>query len=212
MINGRIPASALGSVPGSNAGLLRLPAASYTAMHLESLRRSGISLHLIDGSIGRAYRSYARQVIARAFWCGQGKCGNAASPGTSNHGWGITIDTMTPAQRAMIDQFGARYGFSKSWSDASWEWWHIKYVDQGWRPRPDILKKLGKRQRAAAERLLYHRRERHREAGTGIGRRWRRQDRWVRFWYKRVQRLYHRASGERKQVLGQVLKDRNGYV
>lgn len=212
MVNGQIPSQLLAPIPGTNAGLLKPAALAYRAMHFRSLKVTGVSLHLIDGSIGRAYRNFARQVIARQFWCAQGKCGNAAEPGTSNHGLGTTVDLMTLEQRSAIDRVGEPFGFAKRWSDAPHEWWHIRWQDMGWKPRPDPLRKLGKRQRAAAERLLFHRRERKAEGRSGHGPRWRRHDRWVRFWLKRVERLHRRAGGERKAVLGRVLRDRDGNI
>lgn len=222
MGNGTIPAASLGPVPGSNAGLLKVAALSYTAMHFESIRRFRVPLTIIDGSIGRCYRNFARQVLARNMWCALGKCGNAAVPGTSNHGLGTTVDLMTLAQRQAIDAIGAFFGWAKRCSDASWEWWHVKFnpacTGAGWKPvppRPDPLRKLGKIQRATAERLLYHRRERLRELRHGgIGPRWHRQDRWVNFWYGRVERLWRRAQdgGVRKRVLRRVLDDRNGLI
>jgi hypothetical protein len=221
MGNGSIPAASLGPVPGSNAGLLKAAALSYTAMHYESVRRFGVSLAIIDGSIGRCYRSYARQVLARSYWCNLGKCGNAAIPGTSNHGLATTVDLMTAAQRAAVDKIGSFFGWAKACSDASWEWWHVKWnptcTGAGFvprPPRPDPLRKLGKRQRAAAERLLYHRAERAREARTTKGPRWHKHDRWVNYWYGRVERLWRRAEtgGDRKRVLRRVLDDRNGHI
>jgi hypothetical protein len=38
----------------------------------------------------------------------------------------------TKAMRAMIDRIGAKYGWSKQWSDAQSEWWHIKYEAGHW--------------------------------------------------------------------------------
>ena len=186
--NGQIPSSWLGNVPGSNAGLLKPAALSYTAMHYHSLKTTGVSLAIVDGAVGRTYRSYARQVMAKQIYGS-----NAATPGSSNHGYARAIDLMSTSQRSAIDRIGARYGFAKRCSDASWEWWHVVHnpgcTGASWKPappRPDPLRKLGKRQRAAAERLLWHRRERKREARTGKGRSWRRHDRMAGWWYKRV--------------------------
>lgn len=205
--NGCIPSSWLKSLPGSNSGLLKGYAYSYWAWHYESVRRFGVPLTLIDGQVGRTYRSYSRQVLAKRIYGS-----NAATPGTSNHGLGRAVDLMTQAQRTSSDRIGAQYGWLKAWSDASWEWWHLRGVKTMRPPRkPDPLRKLGKRQRAAAERLLYHRRERIREARSGKGRRWRRQNRYVKYWYARVDAMHRRADNQaRKKILGRVLRDRDG--
>jgi len=122
--NGRIPESALAPIPGSGPyggpKLRRDVAALYNALHQESMRRFGVSMALFESSVGQSYRSYARQVLAKQTY---GR--NAAPPGTSNHGLGINVDLESTRQRAVIDRIGAAYGFSKRWSDAAWEWWHI---------------------------------------------------------------------------------------
>lgn len=122
--NGRLPDSALARIPGSGPyggpKLRKDVAALYNALHAESMRRWGISMALHEGPVGQSYRSYQRQVLAKQVY---GK--NAAQPGTSNHGLGINVDLETRQQRWVIDQIGAKYGFSKRWSDASWEWWHV---------------------------------------------------------------------------------------
>ena len=104
-------------------------------------------------------------------------------------------------------------------SDASWEWWHIKHnpscTGARWRPqppRPDPLRKLGPKQKQASERLLYHRRERAREARTGKGKRYRKHDKWVDSYYGKVKKMHRRADGEKKRVLKKVLDDRNGRI
>ena len=126
---------------------------------------------------------------------------------------------MSTAQRSAIDRVGARYGFQKRCSDASWEWWHVVWnpgcTGATWKPappRPDPLRHLGKRQRAAADRLLYHRRERRREARTGKGRGWKAHDRMADRWYNRVAKLHKRAGGQRKKALKLVLDDRDGRI
>src|SRR5215217_823044 len=103
--NGYIPSSALARIPGSgpNGGPhLRTDAArAYNALHRYSVQRWGISMALNESSVGRAYRSYARQVLAKRTYGS-----NAAVPGTSNHGLGINVDLMTRQQRWVIDQVG----------------------------------------------------------------------------------------------------------
>jgi hypothetical protein len=205
--NGYIPSSWLKPLPGSNAGLIKGYAYAYWRWHYESLRRGGPPLTIIDGSVGRTYRSFVRQVLAKQIFGS-----NAATPGTSNHGLGKAVDLMTQAQRRASDLWGAPYGWLKAWSDAWWEWWHLRGV-KTMSPiaKPDPIKKLPVHMRGACYRLLYHRRLRIKEARSGRGPRWRRQNRYVEFWYKRVQGFHRRAKNSQyKQILGRVLNDRNG--
>ena len=118
--NGRLPASALSPIPGN--GQLRNDAArAYRAMAILASRR-GVSMVIIEGAVRRTYRPIAAQYLAKRIYGS-----NAATPGTSNHGWALAIDLMNMAQRRMIDKIGRAFGFAKAWSDASWEWWHIKW-------------------------------------------------------------------------------------
>ena len=132
--NGRLPDSSLARIPGSGPyggpRLRRDVARAYIAMHNESMVRYGISMALGEGAVGRAYRSYARQVLAKKIYGS-----NAATPGFSNHGWGINVDLMNRQQRWAVDKIGAKYGFAKRWSDASWEWWHITNKSGVWNGR-----------------------------------------------------------------------------
>lgn len=132
--NGRLPSSVLLGIPG-NGRLIRRAALCYTAMH-QRASKMGVSMALWESRMRRTYREYAAQVYARQYWCARGNCGNAAVPGTSNHGWGINVDLMSTAQRNMVDRIGATYGFSKRWSDAAWEWWHITWKNVGYNPPP----------------------------------------------------------------------------
>ena len=71
--------------------------------------------------------------------------------------------------RSWINAHGARYGWRKT--EAPSEWWHVNYVG-GYRPpkpKPNPLRHLNPKQRKASENLLYHRRERNREAQSGKG-------------------------------------------
>lgn len=132
--NGRLPASSLARIPGTGpygGPKLRKDAArAYNAMAREAMVRWGISMALHEGAVGRSYRSYARQVLAKRLYGS-----DAATPGYSNHGWAINVDLMTRQQRWVIDKIGHLYGFSKRWSDAAWEWWHITFKRNVWRGR-----------------------------------------------------------------------------
>jgi hypothetical protein len=83
-------------------------------------------LELLPSAYDCSYRDYDAQVYYwNLYQSGQGNL--AAYPGTSNHGWGTAVDADTPAMRDLIDEIGVKYGWSKSWSDAPTEWWHICY-------------------------------------------------------------------------------------
>lgn len=83
-----------------------------------------------------AFRPYHRQVYWRNYWCGLGSCGNAAVPGTSNHGLAIAVD-VPQFVRGYIDLHGKRFGYCKCWSDASHEWWHVLFNASAYgRPNP----------------------------------------------------------------------------
>lgn len=119
--NGRLPDSALAPIAGGR--LEKSAAAGFNAMNVESRKRYGVELRP-TGSMS-SYRTYAQQ---QYLWNVYQNGGNlAAIPGTSNHGWGLAVDFATPQMRSIVDQIGAQYGWSKSWSDAPSEWWHIKY-------------------------------------------------------------------------------------
>jgi len=104
-------------------------AAAWNAMAHYIHDRTGTWIQINGPDSG--YRSYARQVYWRNYWCGRGACQNAAVPGTSNHGWGLAVD-VPPYVRSLIDQYGHQFGWAKEWSDASWEPWHLKYRAGVW--------------------------------------------------------------------------------
>lgn len=194
--NGYVPARALKQLPGRNAGLLIAYAYSYWAWHYYSLQHGGPPLTIIDGAVGRTYRSLARQVLAKRTYGS-----NAAVPGTSNHGLARAVDLMTRAQRAASDRWGAQFGWLKAWSDAAWEWWHLRGVkEMGPTRLPDPLRALKGKDLRAAQRLLYHRREMASERRSGAGPRFRKQLKWSRFWKRKVgermNNLYTRGHGD----------------
>ena len=94
-------------------------------------------------------------------------------------------------------------------TEAFGEWWHVNYVG-GYRPPPSPLRHLGRKQRAASNRLMYHRRERAREARGGKGPRYRRHDKHVDHWRREVEGMADRAHGREERILRRVLRDRNG--
>jgi hypothetical protein len=124
--NGNLPQSALAPIyhPTLTLYLQTDAAAAWNACR-DYCKAQGMDIYP-SGPIS-AYRSYEEQVQAKAEYGS-----NAATPGTSNHGLGMAVDLDTTAMRAVIDKYGAQFGYSKSWSDASWEWWHILYKPGVW--------------------------------------------------------------------------------
>lgn len=102
-------------------------------MYLKA-RRVGVDLKIWEGPIRRTYRPLSAQWLA---WNSLPR-GQAAYPGTSNHGWGKAVDLMNWSQRRFIDRYGAPYGWQKRWSDAQHEWWHIKWAGFGIRAKGEI--------------------------------------------------------------------------
>jgi hypothetical protein len=119
--NGKLPPEQL--APIAQGQLATECAAGWNALNVEA-RARGVEL-LPTGSMS-SYRTYEQQVyLYEQYLNGTGNL--AAVPGTSNHGMGTAVDLATTEMRDMIDQIGAQYGWSKSWSDAQDEWWHICY-------------------------------------------------------------------------------------
>jgi LAS superfamily LD-carboxypeptidase LdcB len=85
---------------------------------------AGITIGITD-----SYRSYESQVelAGRKGLYSQG--GLAATPGTSNHGWGLAVDLdLNPAAQQWMRDNGWRYGFVE---DTPREPWHWAYRPQG---------------------------------------------------------------------------------
>lgn len=106
-------------------------AAAWNSMSLAAGERLPIN------GCDSAYRPYPRQVYWRTYWCNVGSCGNAAVPGTSNHGIGLAVD-VPQYVRGYIDLHGKRFGWCKCWSDAAHEWWHVKWSSAYHRPNPGL--------------------------------------------------------------------------
>jgi hypothetical protein len=98
-------------------------------MHAESVRRYNVGLQPFGPM--SSYRDLAQQqLLWNLYQSGRGNL--AAHPGTSNHGWGLAVDFATPRMRGIVDAIGDRFGWSKRWSDAPSEWWHVIYRPGIW--------------------------------------------------------------------------------
>jgi hypothetical protein len=194
--NGNLPPSQLTPVPPGR--LEKNAAAAWNA----GPGRAGCKL--LGPNSG--YRSYGMQVhYWNLYQSGQGNL--AARPGTSNHGWGRAVDLAQPWMRSWINAHGARYGWKKT--EAPSEWWHVNYVG-GYRPPPSPLRHLGPKQRAASNRLLYHRREANREAQSGKGPRYRKHVKHRNASRRKVEAMQKRAHGREARILRRVLRYKDG--
>ena len=121
--NGRLQAHEL--APIAQGQLRKDAAAGWNAMNVEARKRG---LQLVPTGSASSYRTYEQQVsLWRLYQSGRGAL--AAHPGGSNHGWGLAVDVPTREMRRMVDQIGTPYGWSKVWSDAPTEWWHLKFQE-----------------------------------------------------------------------------------
>jgi hypothetical protein len=129
--NGNIPLRALTRVdypgieleafPGSLSGLYLEPDAATAMLSLmkEYNRQTGDYLHPNEG-----YRTYAGQVYWKDYWTSRGQPGNAATPGTSNHGWGQAVDFNLASAGGWLAANASRFGYTHSSSED----WHYDYT------------------------------------------------------------------------------------
>ncbi|WP_062295781.1 M15 family metallopeptidase [Demequina maris] len=120
--NGQVPSSQLCSLSFAAGHQLQCDAA-------EALERADDAYYAQTGShlsVSSSYRSYGAQVATKA-----SKGYLAATPGTSNHGWGMAAD-FAPASAAWMSANGEKYG----WVHPLWarpggskpESWHLEFV------------------------------------------------------------------------------------
>ncbi|RYV50717.1 M15 family metallopeptidase [Pengzhenrongella frigida] len=115
--NGRIPADALASI-GSTGHRLWAPATKAYDQLTAAAARDGVTIGITD-----SYRSYESQVdvAERKGLYSQG--GLAAAPGTSDHGWGRSLDLDLDAKAlAWMKANAGTYGFVADTPRESWHW------------------------------------------------------------------------------------------
>jgi hypothetical protein len=126
--NGKVAADELCRVPRTSHRLHHDAARTWWRLNIAYARRFGEDLCVTD-----SYRSYEAQ--AQLFGT---KPDLAATPGTSNHGWGVAVDlcggvqSYSSAQHRWLQRNGSRFGWvNPSWAQASGskpEPWHWEYV------------------------------------------------------------------------------------
>jgi zinc D-Ala-D-Ala carboxypeptidase len=121
--NGQIPSEALAPI-GVGSHRLWAPAASAFQQMTAAAAADGVTIGVTD-----SYRSYDSQVelARRKGLYSQG--GLAATPGTSNHGWGLALDLDLDGQaQSWMRENGWQYGFVES---VPREPWHYEYRPAG---------------------------------------------------------------------------------
>lgn len=115
--NGRIPESALVSL-GSGGQRLWGPAAEAFRAMSSAAAEAGVRLDVTD-----SYRSFTEQVdVARRKGLYRNG-GLAAAPGTSTHGWGLSVDVSTAgASLGWLRRYGAQFGFVEDVAREPWHW------------------------------------------------------------------------------------------
>lgn len=152
--NGKIPRVRLKKC--ACGAVMYRPAAKICSQMVRVAEQDGVQLR----SLGGGYRDYARQEalwydrmtrsrdeakqpLVRRVWNGKlwflKKAAPVAVPGTSNHGWGLSVDfdISDPLVYAWLDKHGPSYGFymeaKPTKSDGSknpyFEPWHWTKVD-----------------------------------------------------------------------------------
>ncbi|MGE3621356.1 MAG: D-alanyl-D-alanine carboxypeptidase family protein [Acidimicrobiia bacterium] len=115
--NGRIPAAALEPI-GIGEHRLWAPAARALRQALVAAAADGVQIGVTD-----SYRDLAGQesLAARKGLYSQG--GLAATPGTSNHGWGLSVDLdLDATAQAWMRDNGWRFGFVEDVPREPWHW------------------------------------------------------------------------------------------
>jgi zinc D-Ala-D-Ala carboxypeptidase len=115
--NGKIPAGALSEIGEGNHRLWGPAAAAFKQMRADAAA-AGVTFGVTD-----SYRSYDQQVdlAKRKGLYSQG--GLAATPGTSNHGWGLSLDLdLNSKAQAWMRENGSRYGFVEDVPREPWHW------------------------------------------------------------------------------------------
>lgn len=115
--NGQVPASALASV-GTTGHRLWAPAASAFETLLAAAQTDGVAIGITD-----SYRTYDSQVDLAERKGLYSEGGLAAKPGTSDHGWGLSLDLrLDPAALSWMRANGATYGFAEDVPREPWHW------------------------------------------------------------------------------------------
>lgn len=127
--NGRVPDSQLCRVPGASSDKWRMSCRAvpdFTAMSAAYKKQFGRDLEVDHLSL-TAYRTVPEQQLLRNKY----GSGQAARPGTSNHGWGLALDinmnrngaaSHQSATYKWLNANGPKYGFNDAVPHEDWHW------------------------------------------------------------------------------------------
>ena len=115
--NGQVPAEALAPV-GATGHRLWAPAATAFEQLLTAAKADGVDIGITD-----SYRTYESQVDLAERKGLYSAGGLAAAPGTSDHGWGLSLDLkLDPAALSWMRSNGTRFGFAEDVPREPWHW------------------------------------------------------------------------------------------
>jgi hypothetical protein len=156
--NGRLDVHSLARIhhPQGIVVFLRKDAGlAWEAMRQRALTARGVNIYPLGGA--SAYRTFAQQVEMKRHWTNLGQPWKAATPGTSNHGWGLAVDAGagSPAvdeqMWATLRALGPTFGWLWDEGQRVGEEWHFRYAG-GFKPDP--LQFLTERERRLVRELL----------------------------------------------------------
>lgn len=115
--NGRVPLSQLVTI-GDGSERLYAPAAEGFRRMASDAWRAGVDLKVNDG-----YRNFDQQQALAAELGLYRDGGKAAVPGTSTHGWGLSVDVDTDGGAGeWLRTNAARYGYVEDVPGEPWHW------------------------------------------------------------------------------------------
>lgn len=115
--NGRIPPDALAPL-GIGSHRLWAPAGASFQQLAAAAAADGVTIGVTD-----SYRSYEAQVRLAEEKGLYENGGLAARPGTSNHGWGLSLDLdLDDRAQAWMREHGWKYGFVEDVPREPWHW------------------------------------------------------------------------------------------
>lgn len=103
-------------------------AMTWMAMRVAYVADGGHPNDFVPGGPNSSARTFAAQQRLKDEWTAKGQPQKAATPGTSNHGWGIAVDAPHAGAQAWLLRRCAEFGWSHDEGQRVGEAWHFRYV------------------------------------------------------------------------------------